>query len=219
MSWSDPQAAEPDVPAATAASWRQAEEQLFSALIDRPDAYERVIGLVGATLDRLRGRGPSTQALLEAASSAATLVAEVADGGPVAGIDSGLVGRAALALRHREVVAERAAARRRARLADARADGPEWVVLEESGDRAGDPFAPYRRLEADPATGRAVLVTTSPDDDFRASEHAVQGVQVDLATGRVEPSHDPGGRPRLHRDATTREADAGALRDGLARPG
>lgn len=209
------------VPGPTAASWRQAESELFSGLLQRPDVYQEVVALVGATVDRLRGLGPTAAALLDAADTVAALVRELAEqrGRATPGADPLMVGRAALAVRHREVVAHAAAAHRIARLADARAaapHGPAWVVLEETGEWAGDPLVPYRRLEADAATGRAVLVTATPDEHFRASRHAVQMVQVDLGSGLVEPSPDAVKQPQTRPDATAREADVEALRARLS---
>jgi hypothetical protein len=204
-----------------AASWRAAESELFTGLLQRPDIYQDVVALVRATLDRLRGLGPSPDALLDAADTVAGLVRELAEreGRATSGADPVTVGRAALAMRHREVVAHAAAAGRLARLVKARADPaadePRWVVLEESGDRAGDPLAPYRRLEADPATGRALLVTAVPDADFRTVRHAVQAVHVDLDTGRVGPSPDLRDEPRACPDAAAREAEVAALRARL----
>ena len=65
-------------------------------------------------------------------------------------------------------------------------------MLEESGDWAGDPFTPYRRLEAHATTGQALLVTAVPDDDFRTCQHDVRAsCRVDLDTGRVERSRRP----------------------------
>ncbi len=210
-----PPGAEPCVPPPTAASWRESETALFTGLLARPDLYQSVITAVGATVSRLRALGPSTRALLDAADTITTVVQQAAedDGRSLAGIDPGLVGRAALALRHREVMEEQAAAARRDRLT---AEGPaarSWVVLEEAGSYAGDPFAPYRRLEAQPATGRAVLVTTTPDDDFRSAWHDVQAVYVDPHTGRIEAPAGPPPEPGRFRTATDREAHVTRLRD------
>jgi hypothetical protein len=209
------------VPEPSAASWRQAESELFSGLLQRPDVYEEVVALVGATVDRLRGLEPTAAALLEAADTVAALVRELAEqrGRAAPGADPLLLGRAALAVRHREVVAHAVAAHRLAQLRDARAATPHgsaWVVLDEVGEWAGDPLVPYRRLEAEASTGRAVLVTATPDEDFRASRHAVQVVQVDLGTGRVEPSPGAFERARSCVDATAREATAAALRVRLS---
>lgn len=210
-----PGTAEPDVPALTAAAWREAETTVFTGLLGWPDLYQSVVSAVGATVSRLRTLGSSTRALLDAADTIATVVQQAAadDGLPLGPVDPGLLGRAALAVRHREVVVEQAAALRRDRLAAAGALAPGWVVLEEVGSSAGDPFLPYRRLEAQPATGRGVLVTTSPDDDFRSVWHDVQEVYVDPRTGRIEA---PDGRPRDPRrfgSSTDREAHVSAVRD------
>jgi hypothetical protein len=93
------------VPTLTAASWQQAEAQLYPAVTDRPDLYQRIVLLVRRTVDRLREQGPSTSALLAAADRGAELVAEVADesGVSAAELDLDLVARAAWALRSRVV--------------------------------------------------------------------------------------------------------------------
>src|SRR5690349_8145305 len=67
------------VPTLTAASWQQAEAQLYPAVTERPDLYQRIVLLVRRTVDRLREQGPSTSALLAAADRGAELVATVAD--------------------------------------------------------------------------------------------------------------------------------------------
>jgi hypothetical protein len=216
----------PAVPEATAASWRKAEEQLFTGLLSRPDIYQSAIALVAATVSRLRLRGPSTRALLDAAATITTVVGEAqaadglaAEGSAADSIDQDLVGRAALALRHREVVVEQAAARRLDLLTAARSTSVGWVVLEETGDWAGDPFSPYRRLEAHAATGRALLVTAVPDDDFRTSRHEVEALSVDRNTGRIEASTECGDGPGRHPSAADREAHVTTLRELLSRSG
>jgi len=212
---------EPGVPVVTAASWRTAETQLFAALTGSPDVYQGVVLQVGATVNRLRRLGPSTSALLDAATTITALVGEVIKEGGLSAdaVDPDLVGRAALALRHREVVGELAVARRLGLLAAARAKGTAWVVVEEAGGWAGDPLLPYRRLEVEAATGRALLVTATPDDDFRTSRHAVEVLHVDLDSGRVEGPRGPAGEPSWQPSATDREAQVTALRERLASSG
>jgi hypothetical protein len=212
---------EPVVPAETAALWRTVETRLFAALVSRPDLYRDVTMLVGTTVDRLRRLGPTTSALLEASATITALVHEVLEesGLRSAEIHSDVVGRAALAMRHREVVGEQATARRRDLLAAARARGTDWVVLEEVGEREGDPLVPYRRLEAEAATGRALLVTATPDDDFRSSRHAVEELHVDLDTGVVEEARNPAQTPHRHSSADDREACATTLRECRSRSG
>ena len=60
-----------------------------------------------------------------------------------------------------------------------------WAALDEAGDADGDPFIAYRRLEADPATGRGVLVETRPDDSFVGVTHEVRLMSVDPLTGEL----------------------------------
>jgi hypothetical protein len=209
---------EPPVPSHLAAGWLQAEAQLYPAVIMRPDLYQRAVLLVSATVEQLRTRGSSTAALLDAAAAGQELVAAAAAERrvSVAELDLETVGRAAVAMRHREVVAEQAASRRLRLLAAAASRGQAWVVLEESGDSAGDPFRPYQRLEAHPATGRALLVTAGPDEEFRSCRHAVEVVHVDPSTGQMAQSPVAGPEETPPATAAAREERAAALRDGLA---
>jgi hypothetical protein len=201
------------VPTLTAASWQQAEAQLYPAVTERPDLYQRIVLLVRATVDRLREHGPSTSALLAAADRGAELVAEVVDesGLSAAELDLDLVARAALAMRYREVRGEQSLLRRLRLIADARRAGQPWVVTEEAGHAEGDPFLPYHRLEVEVGTGRALLVSATADDDFREVHHTVQVLQVDLDSGVVQEI--PAGEPaESSPDAAAREARASAIK-------
>jgi hypothetical protein len=201
------------VPTLTAASWQQAEAQLYPAVTERPDLYQRIVVLVRRTVDRLREQGPSTSALLAAADRGAELVAEVVDesGVTAAELDLDLVARAALAMRYREVRGEQSLLRRLRLIAEARRAGQPWVVTEETGHPEGDPFLPYHRLEVEVDTGRALLVSAAADDDFRDVHHTVRVVQVDLDSGVVQET--PAGEPAVTApDAATREARADAMR-------
>jgi hypothetical protein len=201
------------VPTLVAASWQQAEAQLYPAVTERPDLYQRIVLLVRRTVDRLREQGPATSALLAAADRGGELVADVVaqSGISAAELDLDLVARAALAMRYREVRGEQSLLRRLRLIADARHTGRSWVTLEEAGYPEGDPFVPYHRLEVEVATGRALLVAANADDDFRDVHHTVQLVQVDLDTGIVQ-------EPRAAEpsstfpDATARDAHANAVK-------
>jgi hypothetical protein len=202
------------VPTLTAASWQQAEAQLYPAVTERPDLYQSIVLLVRRTVDRLREQGPSTSALLAAADRGAELVAEVVDesGVSAAELDLDLVARAALAMRYREVRGEQSLLRRLRLIADARRAGQPWVVTEEAGHAEGDPFLPYHRLEVEVDTGRALLVSATADDDFREVHHTVRVVQVDLDSGVVQEI--PAGEPAANSpDAATREARASAIKE------
>ena len=129
------------------------------------------------------------------------------------------IGLAALALRQREVAVAEVAHARVARLTAARAAGGGWVVLEESGDPAGSPFAPYRRLEAESESGRALLVRAEPDERFRV-DGAPRSTRCASTCVPDDSSDDPpdatgaGDPPApLLPDAAEREARAARLRE------
>ena len=213
-----PGAPDPDdgpVPTLLAVSWEQAEARLYPAVLERPDLYQRIIRLVRATADRLRLLGPATSTLVAAAERGPELVAAVADdhGLPVAELDLTLLAHAALALRYRELRGEQAVRRRLRRVEESRTAGAAWVVVEESGDAEGDPFLPYTRLEVAVASGRGVLVTAAPDEEYRRAVHRVRRVRLDLGTGVVDDDEDPdaGSFP----DAAARDAAAAVVRDRL----
>ncbi len=202
------------VPDAMARGWRQGEEQLYAAALGRPDLYQRTVELVGRTLEHLRTVAPDAGPLLGVSGRGGDLAAGLARaaGLPVTGLDLPRVVQAALALRRRELSAERAALDRVRALRAARERGGSWVVLSESGDPAGDPFRPYRRLEAEASTGRALLVTTAPDEDLRGCVHAVEPLHVDLVTGvLVEPRAAPVAAT-LHTGVAAREQQADLVR-------
>lgn len=208
------------VPLELASSWDQAEAKLYPAVTTRPDLYQRVLTVVRLTVERLRGLGPSTGALLAAAGQGPTVVAEVmAEAGLSAyELDLDLLARAALAMRHREVVGEQLARRRLRLLAEGHRAGRTWVVLEERGYAGGDPFVPYTRLEAEVGTGRALLVTTRADEDFRTVVHAVEELRVDLATGALDEPEGGSVASALLPDAADREAHVASLQGRPAEP-
>ncbi|GAA3168053.1 hypothetical protein GCM10010531_21050 [Blastococcus jejuensis] len=214
-----PGAPDPDdgpVPTLLASSWEQAEARLYPTVLENPELYQRIVRLVRATADHLRLLGTGTSALVAAAQRGPELVAAVADdsGIPATQVDLGLLAQAALAMRYRELRGEQAARRRVRRAEEGRAAGAAWVVVEESGDPAGDPYRPYSRLEVATTGGHALLVTTVPDDEYRGVTHHVHRVRLDLATGEVvEDPAEPG--PSSHPDAATRDAAAADTRGRL----
>lgn len=180
------------VPPALAARWEQAGGQLFGPLAMDPERYQQVVLVLAGLLEQLRAATPSTAALLEVAEGAPELardaLARAAGGAPPVGTDADLLAQAALAQRLRELRPIEQARRRLDALGQA-ATGA-WVVLEESGDRDGDPYFPYRRLEADPSSGHAVLVRSDPDEDYARCEHRVLAGRIDLRTGRLTLADD-----------------------------
>jgi hypothetical protein len=207
------------VPPALLVAWQQAETAAYTTVTERPDLYERAIRLVRRTADHLRLLGGGTGALMAAAERGPQLVAAVVqDSGIAPGdLDLDVIARAALALRYREVLGEQAALRRLHRLVEGRRAGQTWVVVEETGAAEGDPFLPYSRLEVEAGTGRAVLVTTVPDDDFRGVVHQVRALHLDLGTGAMG-SEPAAPEVATFPDARTRDAAAVRYRDGDGAP-
>lgn len=215
-----PRQPDPPVPPELSAAWMAAEARLFPSVLTMPDVYERTVLALRVTLDRLRGLGTGTGPLLDAAALGPGLVLSAAEEGgtSTAGLDVGLIAQVALAMRHREVIADRAAAARLRLVGQARAQGRPWVVLEESGDRAGDPYRPYRRLEVHVRTGRVIAVTTTADEDFRTVRHGVAEARLDLRTGVVVETDPMDGPPRgatTHADAAQREREVERRRAAL----
>jgi hypothetical protein len=207
------------VPPSLLSAWQHAEGTAYSTVTERPDLYERVIHLVRRTADHLRLLGGGTSALVAAAERGPQLVAAVVDDSGISpgDLDLDVIAGAALALRYREVRGEQAALRRLHRLAEGGTAGQAWVVVEESGAPEGDPFLPYTRMEVEAATGKGVLVTTLPDDDYRGVVHQVRAVHLDLGTGALAP--DPSAPEVVtFPDARARDEAAVRLRDGEAGP-
>jgi hypothetical protein len=207
------------VPVLVSASWQRAETLAYSTVTERPDLYQLVIRLVRLTADHLRLLGPGTSALLSASERGSELVAAVADdsGIPAWDLDLEVVAGAALALRYREVRAEQTARRRLRRIEEGSAAGQAWVVLEEAGAPEGDPFLPYSRLEVEVVSGRGLLVTATPDDDYRGVLHQVRAVRIDLTTGGV--GEDPAAPDvRTYPDSVSRDEAAADLRGEATGP-
>ena len=146
---------------------------------------------------------------------------------PLTGAERAGLTAAAFAIRHGEVIGWLAARRRRramARAAHAAPGAPGalgagpsggWLVLDEVGDPAGDPFVAYRRLEVDPVTGSGVLIETRPDDSFTGVIHAVHAVSVDPASGELNTDNSAGYWE--FDSAEAREGQVAALRGDRSR--
>ena len=208
-----PGADDEPVPTLLAAAWEQAEARLYPTVLESPELYQRIVALVRSTADHLRLLGPGTSALVAAAERGPQLVAAVVDdsGVPAAGLDLELLAGAAMALRYRELRGEQAARRRLRRLAEGRAAGARWVVVEESGDREGYPFRPYARVEVAAPTGRGHLVSAAPDEEYRGVVHSVRRIRLDPDTGAVVEDPDEPGET-TYPDAAARDAAAALLR-------
>lgn len=185
--------------------WQAAAEDAFAGVTQSPGRYVAAGRLVCGWLELLRRLPPgqpSDQArdgaqdseAADAAAAAALLDAwDTRDGAapaaaalPLTAGERAVLTACAFAIRYTEVVDWLAARQRRRAMAAARATGRRgWVVLDEAGEPAGDPFITYRRLEVDPETGIGILATTRPDDRFVTVIHEVRLVSVDLDTGEL----------------------------------
>ncbi len=171
---------DPGVPPSVLRSWDQAEARLFPLVMTQPELYEHALGVVGRLLQRLRETCPDLPALLAAHERGAGLV-----GDEVPGVGPGLIAAAACAMRYRELAALTAAAGRLAALARARERGLPWAVVEETGSADRAPYVPYQRIEAETATGRAVIVSIGPDETLSRAVYRLDTGQVDLASGAL----------------------------------
>jgi len=220
--------------------WMAAAEDAFAGMTHSPERYVAAGRLVAAWLERLRALPPGPLAdqqpggpedREECDDAAAAALADAWDAresgaalggtalplttGPLTTGERAALAATAFAIRYAEV-ADWLALRRRRRVLAAAAAGPgEWVVLDETGDAAGDPFIAYRRLEIDPVTGSGVLVQTRPDDAFRGVIHEVRVVSVDLATGEL--NIDPAGKNWEFNSASERDELVATLRSNSSR--
>jgi hypothetical protein len=179
------QAAGPGVPLAVLRAWDEAEARLFPLVMARPDLYQLSVSTIQRLLGRLRESCPDLPALLAAHEHGAELAAvEVADAA-AAGIRPELVVAAASAMRYRELVASLAADGRLAALDKARDRGLSWAVIEEIGSQDRARYAQYQRIEAEVATGRAVIISIGPDETLSRAIHRLDEGEIDLVTGSL----------------------------------
>ena len=172
---------EPAVPPAVLRSWDEAEARLFPLVMAQPELYQQALGAIQRLLGRLRETCQDLPALLAAHERGGDLLA----GDEVPGVRPGLIAAAACATRYRELVAELAAAGRLEALDRARAQGVPWTVVEENGQPERAPYVPYQRVEAEPATGRAVVVSIGPDETLSRAVYRLDAGQIDLASGAL----------------------------------
>ena len=172
---------EPGVPPAVLRSWDEAEARLFPLVMAQPELYQQALGAIQRLLGRLRETCQDLPALLAAHERGGDLLA----GHEVPGVRPGLIAAAACATRYRELVAELAAAGRLEALARARAQGVPWTVVEENGQPERAPYVPYHRVEAEPGTGRAVIISIGPDETLSRAVYRLDAGQIDLASGAL----------------------------------
>jgi hypothetical protein len=193
------------VPRAVLRSWDEAEARLFPTIMARPDVYQQAVSLIQQLLGRLRETCLDLPSLLAAHERGGDLVDELAEGAD-AGIQPGLVAAAACAMRYRELVASLAVQGRLAALTRARDQGESWAVVAETGSEDRAPFIPYQRIEAEPGTGRAVIISIEPDETLSRALYRLDRGQIDLATGGLQVGEAVG-------SYLDRDAFAAALRE------
>jgi hypothetical protein len=200
---------------AVVAGWAAAEESLYGPLLSDPPAYERVVTLVGALVDHLRGTVDDVPALVDAGARGTELVAEVAPELALPWVPLEAALRAACAMRYRELLAAQQQDDRRKRLAEATATGATWVRVVDAGSVAAAPVAPA--LVVHLRSGMAVRCTTEMDPETGGALFVSRPVRLDLSTGEVTgplPEAGPEGR------ATTlaqRDGDVAGLRATIER--
>jgi len=175
----------PGVPRAVLRSWDEAEARLFPLVMAQPDVYQRSVGMIQRLLGLLRETCPDLPALLAAHERGGDLAAGLVDPAD-AGVRPDLVAAAACAMRYRELVAVLAAQGRLAALARARDQGLSWAVVQETGSPDRAPYLPYQRIEAEVASGRAVIVSIEPDETLSRAVHRLDEGQIDLGTGGLQ---------------------------------
>ena len=173
---------QPGIPASVLRSWDEAEARLFPLVMAQPELYQQALGAVQQLLGRLRETCHDLPALLGAHERGGDLLA----GAEVPGVRPALIAAAACATRYRELVALMAARGRLDALARARAQGLSWTVVEENGQPERAPYAPYQRVEAEPATGRAVIVSIGPDETLSRAVYRLDEGQIDVASGALQ---------------------------------
>ena len=82
-------------------------------------------------------------------------------------------------------------------------------MVAETGSEDRAPFVPYQRIEAEPGTGRAVIISIEPDETLSRAVYRLDQGQIDLATGALRIGEAIG-------SYLDRDAFAAALRE--ARP-
>ena len=176
-----------------ARQWRAAADQVFASALSDPPAYIRATRLVGAVAAHLRALGRGAGPLITAWSRHREIVLRVTADDDLLitdGLDLTAVAATAFAMRHREVAQEIAVDARREAISHL--PSATWSVLEEHGYAHGDPFVPYRRIEVHPAAGRALVVTTAPDESYSACTHHVEALAIDVPTGEITAPGDAG---------------------------
>lgn len=194
---------ETDPAAAAIADWQRAEERLYPLVMVDPNGYTRLVSVIRAAADLLAAH-QTTEELIAARSQGREIVGRAARaiGVDVTQIvDVELVADAAFGLRHREATNARRSRERAERIATARRDGHQWVIVRESGHVDRPAVQPYERIEMDLSDGRGLRASVDIDPSLFRPVYLLEEVRLDPTTGTV--IEDP--RPETAQTFTQRE--------------
>lgn len=164
--------------------WRTGEEKLYPVVTVRPDLYETSIGLVRSLADHL-GSVPDVDALVTTYR-----VTDAQEEREAAGlgdthippeVDLGLVRDAAYQVRARELSVREPQERAEQLIRRARTAGEPTASIWDQGEH--EDWPPYRRIEMNLDTGRAVATSTELDPDTMTPRYVLEAMQLDPDTG------------------------------------
>ena len=165
--------------------WRSMEEQFYRTVLNDSDSYMLGIRLVRAVADSLKSiADPETlvERFQQTGSDDVIPIADTLNAPQVIMLDYQLARGAAFYLRTQEIQEDSAKADIQARLAEARAQGQRWVLIDEHETRRyGRTF--FRRLEMRLPDGFS-LYTASELDWEKGHVYCVEPMLLDSATGQ-----------------------------------
>lgn len=178
------------------AAWRAAEERLYPMIMVVPEAYERVVRLVGEATVELQLACPDLASLVAASPGVADDVRRLAAAnGFGEGLDFPLIAASACLMRYRQLEADTHRDQRRRLIAGAVEAGDDWVTLAQGTPPTTWPPMPSSTVEMHLASGRALEQTTTIDEATGAAHFALSEIPLDPSTGergRDEPDESAG---------------------------
>lgn len=174
------------LPPDVAARMRAAEDRLYPLAMGDVERYQRGTTLCALLLEDLRGRSPDLTALLGRRAPLLDRLPALADeaGLSLVGLEPETLVDAAMALRCRELEADRVRAQQQGRLDSARDDGQEWLVDEPSPAAVMAGF--YRREELHVPTGVRLVSSVEAGAGGRPAAFVLEVIppDVDQSTSR-----------------------------------
>lgn len=181
--------------AAARRRWRAAGDRIWPVAMSDGTAYRQTVEAVGELVDELRRRTAALEDLLALEADPASFLEGAGSAGQRAQGQPDVLA-AACAVRADELAASAARVRRSLWIADARAAGRAWVVVDESLTRT---------VEMHVRTGRAVVATADPylgEEPFRIGE-----MVLDASTGELLAGPDGDEAAYRTREAWVAERD------------